>query len=84
MKRAPISSRKLQSVLDDCWTVQDLQKLFTVTGQSIHNWRKWSDDPLPALVIPGAERVALRFVPDEVLAWAKRHNIAFERKRLAA
>ena len=64
---------KLQEAMTDMWTVDDVAERFGVTVVSVHNWRVL-DDPIPALVIPGRGRPALRFVPDDVRAWATRNN----------
>lgn len=69
MSRA-LSSNQLQETLNRLWTVQDLISRFRVTHQTIHNWRKESG--LPAIDVPGTNRNTLRFIPEDVRAWAKR------------
>jgi hypothetical protein len=66
-------SAELTKVLDECWTTQELTRKFRVTAMTINTWRRQKD--LPCIPIRGDVRPSLRFVPDEVRAWAKAHNI---------
>lgn len=68
-----LSSKELQKALDKCWSIQDLEKLFKVSGMTIHNWR--AKRGLPAIVIAGRSRPALRFVPSEVWEWGRTNDV---------
>lgn len=68
---------KLQDTLAGLWTVQDLRRMFRVTPMTIHNWRKRR--ALPTIYIPGTVRPALRFIPGDVMPWAKRNNVPIKR-----
>lgn len=68
-----MNSTELQRLLERCWTINDLSEVFRVSGMTIHNWRTFRG--LPALVIPGDSRPALRFIPNEVLKWAKDNDV---------
>lgn len=68
-----MNSTELQRLLERCWTIHDLSEMFQVSGMTIHNWRAYRG--LPALVIPGDSRPALRFVPSEVRKWAKENGV---------
>lgn len=68
--------KDLQMKLDVLWTTQDLCSLFNKTGMTIGNWRKHRG--LPCVVINGKQRPTIRFVPTDVLAWAKKQNIKVE------
>ena len=64
-----LSSKELQALLDKLWTTQDLMRAFKRTAMCIYQWRIRED--LPAVVVTGAGRNAVRFIPAEVRAWAK-------------
>lgn len=64
---------ELQRFLERCWTIADMVEVFRVSKMTITNWR--TQRGLPVIVIPGDDRPALRFVPAEVLAWAKANNV---------
>jgi hypothetical protein len=68
-----MDTRSLQKEVQQLWTVQDLIKKFRVTAMTIRQWRL--DKQLPALVLEGKGRPAIRFVPDEVLSWAKERKV---------
>lgn len=78
-KGAEVTGADLQKLLERCWTIQDLQDRFRVSGMTIHNYRNYRG--LPAVVIPGDVRPALRFIPNEVAAWAKTNGIKMHPKR---
>lgn len=65
-----MNSKALERALRDCWTVSDLQKRFRKSGMTIHLWRV--NRGLPAVVIEGSGRAAIRFIPEEVRAWAEK------------
>ena len=62
------STQDLQERLSGLMTTQDVAHLFCVTSMTVHLWR--SSRGLPALVIPGTSRPAVRFARRDVLAWA--------------
>lgn len=63
---------KLQKLLNNLWTAVDVCNEYGVTAMAVHLWRKRG---LPALAIPGNDRPAIRFVPEDVKAWCKREDI---------
>jgi hypothetical protein len=69
-------------VLASLWTTQDLAEMFSVTPMTIHLWRE--NLGLPDLPIPGMARDAVRFIPDEVVQWAKANNKRLVRQRLGS
>lgn len=64
-----MQSSALQKQLEGLWTTQDLIRRFRVTAMTIHQWRQTRN--LPALVLEGAGRPAIRYVPDDIRNWAK-------------
>lgn len=66
-------TKKLQQEMEAVWTVGDVAERFRVTTMTIHNWREHRG--LPALVIPGNGRPALRFIPHDVEVWAKANDV---------
>lgn len=70
-----MKSKTLQAKLDGLWSVGKLRRLFDVTGMTIHLWHTRQENPLPAIVIKGDGRDAIRFVPDEVRAWARKNGV---------
>jgi len=68
-----MTSKELQATINRCWTISDLEKRFRVTGMTIHNWR--NNRGLPAVVIKSETRPAIRFVPDDVRAWATTNSV---------
>lgn len=61
-------SSALQRQLEGLWTTQDLIRRFRKSAMTIHQWRQ--SRALPALVLEGDGRPAIRYVPDEIRAWA--------------
>jgi hypothetical protein len=68
-----IATRQLQNQLRALWTTADVCRLFKVTSMTVITWRQ--NRGLPALEVPGTKRPAIRFIPSEVLAWAKRNDV---------
>lgn len=70
-----MSTTALQKKLNSLWTVQQLcQKTKpSVTPMTIHLWR--ANRGLPAVVIAGDKRPAIRFVPADIRRWAKRNQV---------
>lgn len=73
-------TRDLQKQMDDLWTTRDLHLIFGREPMTIHLWRRKG---LPAIVIPSDQRPAIRFVPVDVIAWAKKNNIKVRRLKAA-
>ncbi len=72
---------KMQEEVSKLWSVQDVLEAFEVTYQTIHNWRAMETDPLPAVTIPNRGRPSIRFVPEDVRAWAARQNLTLKEIR---
>jgi hypothetical protein len=66
-----MNTAELQALLDGTWDVQIIAKKYSVTGQCVRQWV--IRNGLPALHIPGT-RIALRFLPSDVLAWKVNFN----------
>lgn len=66
-------TEQLQRQLDELWTMTDVCKVLGRTSMTIHNWRR--DRKLPAVEVQGHKRPAIRFVPADVLEWARQHGI---------
>jgi hypothetical protein len=67
-------AEQLQSLLTGLLDIKDMKKMFRVSGWTLHKWRAKpgpNKTVLPAVVIPGTGRPALRFVEPEVREWAK-------------
>ena len=63
----------LQQQLSELWTVNDICARYGVTKMTVFLWRR--DRGLPAVVIEGEKRPSIRFVPDDVKAWARANNV---------
>ena len=57
---------------DDYWTVQDICDEYGVVPMTVHNWR--TKQGLPAEIIPGRKRDAVRFKKKDVEKWAEKHG----------
>lgn len=68
-----LSSQQIMDELAKCWNINDMVNRFGVTAMTIHNWRNYR--ALPAIVIDGEKRPAVRFVPHEVIQWAKDNDV---------
>jgi hypothetical protein len=68
-----IATRQLQNQLRALWTTADVCRVLKVTSMTVITWRQTRG--LPALEGPGSKRPAIRFVPNDVLAWAKRNDV---------
>ena len=78
-------SQNLRTQLGALWDSHDLCDHFGVTPMTIYLWRK--NRGLPSISIPGTGRPAVRFNPQEVIAWAAQQGIKPSRlatMRLAA
>jgi len=64
-----VRGEDLQKQLNALWTVQDVCAEYGVTPMTVHLWR--TNRSMPAVVINGHGRPAVRFVPAEVRKWAK-------------
>lgn len=67
------TASRLNKELGDLWTMQDICQALRVTPMTVTAWRKQRD--LPTVVLPGSLRNAVRFIPEEIAAWAARRNI---------
>lgn len=65
----------LQKSLDQLWTTQDLCSRFASepTAMTIFTWRR--DRGLPFIKVPGTKRDTIRFVPNDVKAWARKNGL---------
>lgn len=70
-----MKTNELQQALNGLWTVKDLARRSRRTPMTIHQWRKKRIDPLCAVIMRGNKRPAVRFVPADTRAWAKRNQI---------
>lgn len=59
--------------LNSLLTVQEVCKMFNVSGQSVHNWKRTRG--FPAYEIRGFRRQTLRFDLSEVEAWAAKNGL---------
>lgn len=71
-----MNASQLQKDINSCWTVKELCRRAGVTAMTVHLWRARPNGPLPAVVIAGDVRPAIRFVPALTKQWAKQHNVA--------
>lgn len=67
----------IMTQLSSLWTTADLCRLFDRTPMTITLWRR--NKNLPTITIPGGLKPTVRFVPADVLAWAKANNIEVHR-----
>jgi len=74
-------SATLQRKTQELWTTRDLAVLFNRTPMTIYLWRR--DRGLPAVVIKGAARPAVRFIPADVRAWASRNGYRMRKEAMA-
>jgi hypothetical protein len=72
-KTMNIATRQLQHQLRSLWTTNDVCRVLKRTSMTVHTWRQTRG--LPAIEVPGSKRPAIRFVPDDVLAWAKKNQV---------
>lgn len=68
-----VNARKLSSRLAGLWTIRDVAKAFGKTPMTINTWRR--EKEFPSVDVPGDKRPAVRFIPADVIAWAKLNNI---------
>lgn len=66
---------QLQRDINSCWTVKELCRRAGVTPMTVHLWRARTNEPLPAVVIEGDMRPAIRFVPALTKQWARQNNV---------
>jgi hypothetical protein len=69
--------QKIQAQFNHLWTTQNLCRLFGCTPMTITNWRRNKD--LPTIIIPGGLKPTVRFVPQDILRWARRNKIGVNR-----
>lgn len=68
-----IATHQLQKQLQALWTTADVCRILRRTSMTVHTWRQTRG--LPALEVPGSKRPAIRFVPDDVYAWARNNEV---------
>lgn len=68
-----VTTRQLQNQLLSLWTINDVCRVLKRTPMTVHSWRVTRG--LPAIEVPGGKRAAVRFVPSDVTAWAKRNKV---------
>jgi len=68
-----IATRQLENQLRALWTTADVCRVLKRTSMTVHTWRQTRG--LPALEVPGSKRPAIRFVPNDVYAWAKKNDV---------
>lgn len=76
-----MNSAELQKHLNGSWTAQDVCTEYGVTAMTVHLWRARG---LPAIVIPGQKRPAIRFVPSEVKAWTRTNGVKTAKEKAKA
>lgn len=65
------TTAQLQASVDRLWAAQDVAQAAGVTVMTVHLWRARG---LPAVVLPGLARPAVRFVPADVADWCRAHG----------
>ena len=73
----PKRGRQHSENVDATVDLHGAKRMLRVSGQTIYNWRTKTgphERPLPALLIPGTGRPALRFVVSEIEQWAKENR----------
>lgn len=73
-----MKSKQLQNDINKCWTVKEVCRRAGVTPMTVHLWRSRVNEPLPAIVINGDARPAIRFMPSETTLWARRNNVTLQ------
>lgn len=68
-----LTTSELMEQLANCWTVNDVAEAFSVTTMTVHNWR--AQRGLPTVLMQGDARPAVRFVPADVLKWARDNRV---------
>lgn len=63
-----MTSKQLQKVLDKLWTSQTICERYSITAMTVGAWRSAG---LPCIVIKGASRPSIRFIPKEAKSWIK-------------
>jgi hypothetical protein len=67
-----MEKQELLKLISKLWTVQELKRRMNKSNMTIHNWRR--ERGLPYIEIKGDVRSTIRFVPNEVRAWARKHG----------
>lgn len=73
----------LQRKFNELWTTEDLGAVFDRTPMTIHLWAR--DRGLPVIRIGRSDsrRPLCRYVPGDVLAWARRNKVPVQQLRKA-
>lgn len=67
------TTKELERAINKLWTTADVQRALGRSHQTIKTWRK--DYNLPTVCIRGDAKPALRFVPEDVRAWARKYDL---------
>lgn len=65
---------KTPVLVQDTYSVEEIAILFRVSRNSVYEWHKREDDPLPLRRMHGKKRWFFAY-RDELLEWSKRHAI---------
>lgn len=65
---------KTPVLVQDTYSVEEIAILFRVSRNSVYEWHKREDDPLPLRRMHGKKRGFFAY-RDELLEWSKRHAI---------
>ena len=65
---------KTPVLVQDTYSVEEIAILFRVSRNSVYEWHKREDDPLPLRRMHGKKRGFIAY-RDELLEWSKRHAI---------
>ena len=65
---------KTPVLVQDTYSVEEIAILFRVSRNSVYEWHKREDDPLPLRRMHGTKRGFFAY-RDELLEWSKRHAI---------
>jgi hypothetical protein len=71
------TAKQLEQQLSGLLTVKDICAMFDITDMTVAAWRRKRG--MPTLVIGGGKKQTLRFIPEEIQAWARQHNITMIR-----
>ena len=63
---------KTPVLVQDTYSVEEIAILFRVSRNSVYEWYKQKDDPLPLRRMKGKKRGFFAYC-DELLEWSKRH-----------
>ena len=70
--RKHLASSSRRVLVQDTYSVEEIAILFRVSRNSVYEWHKREDDPLPLRRMNGKKRGFFAY-RDELLEWSKRH-----------